>query len=266
MQTSAATAPQPDEAEEAAALRARRSPLDDVLVAAGATMALRGRHRVAVDFGSVAGEEAVCRHGVGLVDRSDRVTYELRGDGEDLDTTTRALLGHEVPPGTAAHVADGWLCRVEAGRLLVRCEAHAAERCAASLRDATSDDVVVRDASDEHAGVGLVGPHAEEVLHALGLPERTGAARVGTAAVPAILLREDEHLFEVVEERGHAREVFDALREAGRRHGVSCVGCVAVERVHAAGTEPLRSPRPAAPARRCPGRESNPHALSGSGF
>lgn len=223
---------------------ARPGPLDDVLRVAGARMVERGGRRVAADFGSIVGEVAVCRHTVGLVDRSDRITFEALGDTDALDAMTKVLTGRRVGRGTAIHVADGWVCRLSPERLLVRCEARDAERCHASLVSAAGDGVQLRDASEEHAGVGLVGPHAEALLRGLGLPEGTPIARVAVHGVPALLLREDEHLFEVIEQRDQAREVWEALREAGRSHGVSCVGCDALAELHAVA--PRRAERDAA--------------------
>ena len=45
----------------------------------GAAMATRHGRRVPAHFGSVGAEEAVCLRSVGMADRSDRETFELRG-------------------------------------------------------------------------------------------------------------------------------------------------------------------------------------------
>ena len=42
-------------------------------------MASRHGRRVPAHFGSIAAEEAVCLRSVGMADRSDRDTFELRG-------------------------------------------------------------------------------------------------------------------------------------------------------------------------------------------
>ena len=209
-------------------------PLDDVLRVAGARMVSRAGRSVAADFGSIVGEVAVCRHTVGLVDRSDRMTFELRGEAHALDAATKALTGRRVGRGTAVHVDDGWVCRLSPELLLVRCEACDAERCRVTVTAAAGEGVALRDVCEQYAAVGLVGPHAEDLLRGMGLPEGTPIARVAVGGVPALLLRENDHLFEVIEESGRAREVWEALRDAGRAHGISCVGCDALAEVHAA--------------------------------
>ena len=55
------------------------SPLETVARNHGAVMAPRHGRRVPAHFGSVGAEEAVCLRGVGMADRSDRDTFELRG-------------------------------------------------------------------------------------------------------------------------------------------------------------------------------------------
>jgi glycine cleavage system aminomethyltransferase T len=59
------------------------TPLEAVLRAHGAVMAVRHGHCVAAHFGSVASETAVCLRSVGLVDafggETDRVTLRLIG-------------------------------------------------------------------------------------------------------------------------------------------------------------------------------------------
>ena len=221
-------------AQEDSASAARPGPLEDVLRVAGARMVQRAGHRIAADFGSVGGEVAVCRHAVGLVDRCDRRSFVLRGEAAALDATTVVMAGRRVGRGSAVHLDEGWLCRLTPEELLVRCEAREAGRCRERLVAAAPGATAIGDASDEHAAVGLVGPHAEDLLRGLGLPEATPIARVAVHGVPAILLREDEHRFEVVMAPDRAREVWEALREAGRPLGISCVGCEALAEVQAA--------------------------------
>ena len=50
------------------------SPLDTVLCQAGAVFASRSGRRAAINYGSAAGELAVCVSAVGLVDRSELST------------------------------------------------------------------------------------------------------------------------------------------------------------------------------------------------
>ena len=74
-------------------------------------MAERHGRRVPAHFGSTAAEEAVCLRGVGMADRSDRETFELRGTSEAVEQALVAL-------GERA-----WCSFIAADRAIVRCEA-----------------------------------------------------------------------------------------------------------------------------------------------
>ena len=67
------------------------SPLETVARNHGAVMAARHGRRVPAHFGSTAAEEAVCLRGVGMADRSDRETFELRGTPEAIEQALVAL-------------------------------------------------------------------------------------------------------------------------------------------------------------------------------
>jgi len=87
------------------------SPLETVARNHGATMASRHGRRVHAHFGSVGAEEAVCLRAVGMADRSDRDTFELRGDPVAIETALTEL-GPLV-----------WASFIGADRALVRCAA-----------------------------------------------------------------------------------------------------------------------------------------------
>ncbi len=91
--------------------RAMTSPLETVSRNHGAVISERGGRRVPVSFGSTAAEEAVCQKGVGMADRSDRDTFELRGDPVAIETALTEL-GPLV-----------WASFIGADRALVRCAA-----------------------------------------------------------------------------------------------------------------------------------------------
>ena len=62
------------------------SPLETVARNHGAAMATRHGRRVPAHFGSVGAEEAVCLRSVGMADRADRETFELRGAPTALES------------------------------------------------------------------------------------------------------------------------------------------------------------------------------------
>ena len=67
------------------------SPLETVARNHGASMAERHGRRVPAHFGCAAAEETVCLRGVGMADRSDRSTLELRGTPSDVERALIAL-------------------------------------------------------------------------------------------------------------------------------------------------------------------------------
>ena len=67
------------------------SPLETVARNHGAAMAERHGRRVPAHFGSAGAEEAVCLRGVGMADRSDRDTFELRGTPSAVESALIAL-------------------------------------------------------------------------------------------------------------------------------------------------------------------------------
>jgi glycine cleavage system aminomethyltransferase T len=198
-------------------------------------MVSRHGREVPADFGSPDTELAACRDAVGLVDRSDRATLEVRGEPEALDEVLHRRTGRPLAPGDALHVGREWWCRVAPEQLLVRCEAaHVdAARYALCKEITRIPGAVVHDASDEWAAVGVVGPRAGGLLRAAGLPEGAAMREVRVEDVPAILLREAESRFELIEAWADAPVVWNRLREAGREHGVSYVGSQALEQLAA---------------------------------
>lgn len=212
---------------------ARKGPLDELLRASGARMVARHGREVPADFGSPDGELAACREAVGLVDRSDRATLEVRGAPEALDEVVRRLTGRPLDRGSALHVGREWWCRVSPEQLLIRCEAAHVDAARYGICRETTHipGAVVHDASDEWAAVGVVGPRAEDLLREIGLPEGEPLREVLVQDIRAILLREDEHRFELIEACADAPVVWNRLREAGREHGVSFVGSEALEQL-----------------------------------
>ena len=97
------------------------SPLETVARNHGAAMATRHGRRVPAHFGSVGAEEAVCLRSVGMADRADRETFELRGSPTALESAL-------VTVGEYA-----WCSFIAADRALVRCEQEHAAVCTALL-------------------------------------------------------------------------------------------------------------------------------------
>jgi glycine cleavage system aminomethyltransferase T len=186
-------------------------PLEAVLYRDGATMAERHGRRVAAHFGSPPGEAAVCLSAVGLADRSDRTTLELRGD-VDAGLLELAALGERA-----------WSSYVGPDRAVIRCDY--ADGPAAVAAAGRAAGAAVRDCTSEYAAIALIGPNAEELLATADLPSS------------AVTLHESGLLFEVLVPAAHGAMLWDQLLEAGAPLHIACVGLEALE--HLAATNRL---------------------------
>lgn len=175
----------------------------------GATLVERHGRTVAAHFGSPASEAAVCRGAVGLAERSDRATLELRGEPEAVDAALDEL-------GRLGGI--GWWVRGRPHRAIVRCEGDAVGSCTSMMLRV--EDVAVVDVSGDYAAVDLVGPRAEEVL--------TAHLEQGEAPV-VIVVRRDAACVELLTPRVHGPALWNGLLEEGEPWGVACVGLEALE-------------------------------------
>jgi len=187
----------------------------------GATIGHRRGRQVPVHFGSVVTEEAVCRTGVGLVERSDRAMLELRGAASDVD---RALAELSSLAGQA------WSLRLGERDAIVRCEAVDEDACVAAMRRV--EDVAILDVAPDHVALGLVGPRAEAVLQASGIEEQGDA----------LVVRRDQLGIELLCARAQGPALWYRLMEAGEPLRIACVGVEAIERLgvsdHLGGSRP----------------------------
>jgi hypothetical protein len=183
----------------------------------GAMIAVRDDRLVVLHYGAPAAELAVCELAVGLAERSDRATFELRGAREEIH---RALF--EL--GTLGDAA--WWTRPSRARAIVRCEAADRAICLAAIRrDAI---VAVHELGGELAAPVLVGPFAEDVLAASGLDDDPGAA---------VVLRDRAAAIELLVPRRLGPALWARLLDAGEPFAIACVGLEAIEGL--AGTREL---------------------------
>lgn len=184
------------------------SPLETVARNHGATMATRHGRRVPAHFGSVGAEEAVCLRSVGMADRSDRDTFELRGTPSAVE---RAL----VAVGEYA-----WCSFVSADRALVRCEREHTAACASLL--ANLDGLTATNRTAAYAAIGLIGPRAKELLLEVDLNPS------------GVIIQEALGCYEVVLPAERGPELWEYLLEAGAPYDLACVGHDALDRLAAA--------------------------------
>jgi glycine cleavage system aminomethyltransferase T len=215
------------------------TPLLGLLAQAGAVFARRGDRRVAVHYGSPAGELAVCVSAVGLIDRSDLSTLVIEASPSQLSHLTERLAGGIVAPGGALHAAGAWWCGASAERIVVLCEPHLAARVLARVHDHTIRfaSLSVEDRSADWSAVELVGRSMASVLRVLGAygeagdPRQVSPFTAGSVAGNEVhwLLESDHHALLLVPEHS-AASVWQAIERAGRPLGISCVGLEAASR------------------------------------
>jgi glycine cleavage system aminomethyltransferase T len=198
---------------------APRSPLDGVLRGHGATMAIRHGRCVAAHFGSAASETAVCLRTVGIADRSERTTFELRGAPGDVDEALAALGRSE---------ATAWWARTTARTAIVRCEYVDAPGCGAAVR--VAEGTLAIDVSSRYAAIGVIGPLAEDLLRAATFDDGGGRPTV---------MRDGQGALELLVDAREAERVWARLLEAGAPFRVACVGLDALEHLAASHRFPM---------------------------
>ena len=184
------------------------SPLETVARNHGAAMATRHGRRVPAHFGSVGAEEAVCLRSVGMADRADRETFELRGSPSALESAL-------VTIGEYA-----WCSFIAADRAIVRCEQEHAAVCTALLRNLP--DVTASNRTAAYAAIGLIGPRAKELLMEIDL-NPSGQ-----------ILQEAPGCYEILLPAERGPELWESLLEAGAPYDLACVGHDALDRLAAA--------------------------------
>jgi glycine cleavage system aminomethyltransferase T len=210
-----------------------------VLSRAGAVLARRDGHDVAINFGSAAAELAVCVRSVGLVDRSELSKIVLEAPPTQLATLLSSLAGATVAPGGVLSAGGAWWCGETPGRVLVLSDPATGRRLIARLHSEAMRHVntQVHEISAEIAAIGLLGRSAAGVLAALGV---YGESRDPRTARPfsrgwvdqiptSWLLQSDRRAIALVN-REDAGEAWLAIERAGRPFGISCVGQEAAAR------------------------------------
>jgi glycine cleavage system aminomethyltransferase T len=214
-------------------------PLDTVLRRAGAVYGVHGGNLVALNFGSAAGELAVCVHGVGLSDHSEVAKLALEAPAAQLSDLVTLLAGRGLGVGQAFYAHGAWWCCAAPGCAAILCDRPVAERLRASVgsqrlrRFAPS----VRDRSDEWAAIELIGGDAPKVLAELGAYDDPAATRLGPSFTTGTIngaivhwLLESERGALALVDRADALATWQAIYEAGRAYGVAYVGQEAAAR------------------------------------
>jgi tRNA-modifying protein YgfZ len=229
---------------------ARRSPILGLLEQAEASLLPYGpggdesrQVLVAESFGELELEYAALRKSCALIDQPHRGTIELTGP--DRLSFLNRMLTQELKGMAPFHVRRSfWLNRkgrIDAdiriidlpGRTLLDVDVHAVERTVKGLGSfIITEDVQIRDATEEYHRVALHGPTALHLLQMLSSPaagaEASGpalgevlvdrAAVVKLCGVTAVVDRDDstgEPGYEILLPTQHAESVYRGLVEEG---------------------------------------------------
>ncbi len=208
------------------------SPIPRPCLGAGAMLVERAGHMVVSNYGSVPGEIAVCMKSVGLADRSDLGTLELRGATSLLDRALTDRLGDPpVPPGSARRLRDVWYLRLDSRRTLL-VGPHVALASGASIgKGADRAELQCRDIGATIAIISVVGPRAARLLAAADLPDDLAIGAVGRdPRDPSILaiLRERQRRILVLVKAAAVDAAWQRLLAAGEPLGAAFVGCDAL--------------------------------------
>jgi hypothetical protein len=168
---------------------------------------------VAANFGSATSEAAVCLRTVGIADRFDRTTLELRGSPEDVDLALMGLSRQET---------RSWWARPTSRNAIVRCERGDRAACLDALTPA--EGIVAVDLSNRTAAIGVIGPRAAQLL---------GACNFKAHGTPPIVLREAETVFEIIVPAAQGPALWKKLLATGVQFQVACVGLDALARLDA---------------------------------
>jgi glycine cleavage system aminomethyltransferase T len=212
-----------------------------VCLAAGAQLGERDGHVVAALYGSTHGEIAACMTHVGLADRSDLGTLELRGGQSPLDRALATRLGDPPPPaGTARRQKGVWFLRIDGRRVLI-VGAHPALAALPPI-GAGSDhaDLVLRDIGASISMISIIGPRAGRLMAAADLPADLAIGAIGRdpgdASIVAIV-RESQRRVLLLVRAADIEPVWGRLLQAGEPLGATFVGSDALMLLGAASVQ-----------------------------
>jgi glycine cleavage system aminomethyltransferase T len=201
-------------------------------LAAGAQLTERDGRIIVALYGSVQGEIAACMKSVGLADRSDLGTLELRGETSLMDRALAAHLGDPPPgPGTARRLRSVWYLRLDARRALLvgTPPALASGRSIGKGRDRA--ELAHKDIGSTVSTISVIGPRVGRLLGVAGLPDDLAIGAVGRdpddASVLAIL-REGQRRVLILVRRAAVDALWHRLLAAGEPLEAAFVGCDAL--------------------------------------
>lgn len=220
-----------------------RTPLHDAHIGLGATMVPFAGYAMPLQYSTIRDEHLAVRGQAGLFDLSHMGEVRLSGPGAAADL--QRLITNDlsrIAPGGALYsvmcneaggiVDDVIVYRDADDDFLVVVNASRRDVDVAWIRDHASAKTQIDDVSDSIALIAVQGPASSLVVdplldaHPHGLPP-FHHTRLGVSGTPARVARTGytgEDGLELYVASDRARQVWDALLDAGRRHGLRPTG------------------------------------------
>jgi hypothetical protein len=204
------------------------SSIPETCLAAGAQLTTRDGRMIVALYGSVPGEIAVCMKSVGLADRSDLGTLDLRGATSPLDRALADRLGDPAPgPGTARRLRSVWYLRLDARRALLVGPHRALASEAAIGRGRDRSELPRHDIGSSVSIISVIGPRVGRLLGAAGLPDDLAIGAVARDPDdPSVLaiLREEQRRVLILVRRSAVDALWHRLLAAGEPLQAAFVG------------------------------------------
>jgi glycine cleavage system aminomethyltransferase T len=223
-----------------------RSVLDtgsvpEVCLAAGAQLGERDGHVIAALYGSSHGEIAACMTHVGLADRSDLGTLELRGGQSQLDRALATRLGDPPPAAGSARRQRGiWYLRLDSRRTLI-VGPHSALAAGPPIGEGGDHaDLVSKDIGAKLGIISVIGPRAIRLLAAARLPAELAIGAIGRDPADddiVAILRESQRRILILVKTPATNAAWGRLLVAGEPLGAAFVGCDALTLLGAASSQ-----------------------------
>jgi glycine cleavage system aminomethyltransferase T len=213
----------------------------EVCLAAGAQLGERDGHVVAALYGSSHGEIAACMTHVGLADRSDLGTIELRGGQSQLDRALATRVGDPPPgPGGARRQSGVWYLRLD-GRRALLVGAHSKLASLPPIgAGADHADLVSSDIGPKTAIISVIGPRAGRLLAAADMPSDLAIGAIGRDPHDQNILaivRESQRRVLILVRTPTVEAVWARLLHVGEPLGAAFVGCDALTLLGAASIQ-----------------------------
>jgi hypothetical protein len=188
----------------------------------------RDGHTVAAHYGSTPGEIAVCMKSVGLADRSDLGTLELRASTSLMDRVLAGRLGDPpIAPGTARRLRHVWYVRVDARRTLLVGTHGSLSSGPLIGKPSEQAELICKDIAASVAIISVIGPRSGRLMAAAQLPGELAIGAVGrdpSDATVLAIVRESQRRILVLVRADAVDAMWHRLLLAGEPLGAAFVG------------------------------------------